>query len=345
MTDKLRLSVVIPNRNHAALLPRALAALQRQSRQADEIIVIDDESTDDSRAVMHALAPTMPTLRILENARNLGAVGTINRGIAEATGDVVYCGAADDETAPELFSSLMAAMERHPQAGLACAEARVVDEEAVDHGLRPICLPRYQPGYVSAQQTASMLRGMDNWILSVVAIYRLAPLREAGGLDQSLGAFSDSFVARRLALRHGFVFVPRVLGTWYVQRNSYSRRTARDPAMLASLLETARGRIEAEATLYPRSYAATFERRARFGAARLAVQDSPDDLRLIADLAGPGRSSLPPLLRCADLLPRALRQKWMLLVLTVLLRPMSLSGLLMSRLYRRWRNSDGARTS
>ena len=50
------LSVVLPNYNHAKLIGRALAALLAQKRAADEIIVIDDGSTDDSVAVIERIA-------------------------------------------------------------------------------------------------------------------------------------------------------------------------------------------------------------------------------------------------------------------------------------------------
>ena len=50
------LSVVLPNYNHAKFIGRALAALLGQERAADEIIVIDDGSTDDSIAVIERIA-------------------------------------------------------------------------------------------------------------------------------------------------------------------------------------------------------------------------------------------------------------------------------------------------
>ena len=50
------LSVVLPNYNHAKLIGRALAALLAQEHAADEIIVVDDGSTDDSVAVIERIA-------------------------------------------------------------------------------------------------------------------------------------------------------------------------------------------------------------------------------------------------------------------------------------------------
>ena len=45
------LTVILPNFNHARFLDQALGALVKQSKPADEVIIIDDASTDDSVAV------------------------------------------------------------------------------------------------------------------------------------------------------------------------------------------------------------------------------------------------------------------------------------------------------
>ncbi|MSP02597.1 MAG: glycosyltransferase family 2 protein [Acetobacteraceae bacterium] len=338
----LTLSVIMPNRNHAALLPRALDALARQQRQADEILVIDDASTDDSRAVIAGFRERLPRLRLLENPERLGVEGSLNRGLREATGDLVYCGASDDATDPGLFATLMAALEANPRAALACAEARVITYTGVFKGYRPICRPGWHEAYLGPEETARLLGHMDHWILSVVAVYRRATLMAAGAMDDRLGAFSDSFLARQLALRDGFVFVPKVLGTWFVQEQSHSRATSRDSEMLHRLVAHARQRIEAgEGSIFPRGYGAVFDRRARFAAARLAVEEAKRDPNLVVALAGL-TGPVGSILRAAAGLPGPVGRIASLAVLTISLRPMSLTRLLATAL-RRSGNGGGAR--
>ena len=55
-----RLSVVLPNYNHGHLLARAVEALRRQELQPDEIILIDDASTDASVAPRVGARSTLP---------------------------------------------------------------------------------------------------------------------------------------------------------------------------------------------------------------------------------------------------------------------------------------------
>src|SRR5258708_4948524 len=102
------LSVILPSYNHAAYLGAALAGLLAQARPADEILLIDDASTDDSLAVAEGYAARYPQITVVRNPRNLGCVANLNRGLAMARGEFVYCGAADDVTYPKLFESGLA---------------------------------------------------------------------------------------------------------------------------------------------------------------------------------------------------------------------------------------------
>ncbi|WP_439579734.1 glycosyltransferase family 2 protein [Elioraea sp.] len=147
----VRLSVVLPNYNHAALLPRALSALAAQERRADEIVLIDDASTDDSLAVAERFAARLPGLRVVRLERNGGAAAAIARGLTEVNGDLVYFAAADDVACPRLFARAAAALAAHPEAALASGEAvlRAPDDRVI--GLRPVILPARQERFLPAR--------------------------------------------------------------------------------------------------------------------------------------------------------------------------------------------------
>ncbi len=96
-----QVSVVIPCYRDAATLGRALLSLQRQTRPADEIIVVDDCSPE-GEAIREVLK-MFPQVRYLRNPINLGLAGTRNEGLSLATGDVVTFMDADDEAHPQRF--------------------------------------------------------------------------------------------------------------------------------------------------------------------------------------------------------------------------------------------------
>ena len=77
----VRISVVVPNYNHAHFLPRCLDALLEQPVPPFEILVLDDSSKDNSREVLRSYAQKSPLIHIHFNERNLGVCETMNRGL------------------------------------------------------------------------------------------------------------------------------------------------------------------------------------------------------------------------------------------------------------------------
>jgi GT2 family glycosyltransferase len=86
-------SLIIITLNRAALLERTLAGVTRQTRQIDEVIVVDNGPTADTERVAYSF-----TARYLPEPRR-GYANARNRGLAEARGDVIYF--LDDDCVPD----------------------------------------------------------------------------------------------------------------------------------------------------------------------------------------------------------------------------------------------------
>jgi len=86
----LRLSVVVPTYNRSEVLRVCLASLARQTLSSDqfEVLVVDDGSTDDTESVVRSFQGAL-LVRYLRQPHNRGRAAARNRGIREATGDVV----------------------------------------------------------------------------------------------------------------------------------------------------------------------------------------------------------------------------------------------------------------
>lgn len=107
-------SIVIVNWNGARLLPVCLDALRAQTRSADEIIVVDNASTDDSRAL---LAARYPEVRVLPYQKNLGFAGGMNAGIAASHGAIVVALNNDTIARPDWLAALVAPLEADAHLG------------------------------------------------------------------------------------------------------------------------------------------------------------------------------------------------------------------------------------
>jgi len=108
MTDRLGISTIIPTYNRAHLIARALESVLSQCRPEDEVIVVDDGSTDNTPQVLQPYSDRIRCARM----ENSGAGRARNRGIELAERPLVAFLDSDDEWMPnklELSRRLMAA--------------------------------------------------------------------------------------------------------------------------------------------------------------------------------------------------------------------------------------------
>lgn len=337
-SEAARLSVVIPNYCHGSFIESAVRAAAVQLSTADEIVVVDDASTDNSLEVLARLQPEIPQLRIIALERNGGAIAALNRGLAEARGAYVYFGAADDVTKPGLFKAVMDFAVQYPEAAFVCAEGEVVDMDTGEIGYRPPVRPSHEARHFTPAQVADVFRRIDNWILTGAAVIRRDRIVEAGGFDGRLGALADGYALRRLAFQHGCCFVPFSGLVWQIRASGLSRGQATDPEAVLGTLRTALAMMHADSA-FPDWYPPLFERRWRFAVSRLAVSSRPVNLPVLRHVGARGPIGRAMLSSAAvgGPLGRLVAIGW----LTLQERPMSLGGLLATKLAHLRTNSFG----
>jgi cellulose synthase/poly-beta-1,6-N-acetylglucosamine synthase-like glycosyltransferase len=76
-----RIAVIVPNHNDSRYLPRCIRSILEQEAPPDELILIDDRSTDDSVAVIRSLIAGRREARLIENPVNLGPYGAVDVGM------------------------------------------------------------------------------------------------------------------------------------------------------------------------------------------------------------------------------------------------------------------------
>lgn len=269
------LSVILPNFNHGRLLGRAVKAFLAQEKVPDEIIIVDDGSTDDSRRILAEIESRSSAVRVLLNDTNKGVIYSLNRGLEASSGSFVHLAAADDWVLPGFFTAALHLLESYPKAALACGEVDLIsDKPGAKTARRPIIRPSRRAAYLSPQEVAALLRKSDNWIFTGAAVLKREKVFEAGGLLPDLGSFADGFLVRKLALMHGFCYIPKTVATWQIFEDSVSRQTASDPAKARRIMLNAVARFNAD-PCFPSWYGRLFSRRWMFGVSRLAVIANP----------------------------------------------------------------------
>jgi glycosyltransferase involved in cell wall biosynthesis len=100
-------SIYMPTKNRSDLLQRAAASVLAQTHPDIELLIVDDGSTDDTPAVMKAMAERDPRVRIFRNEQSKGAPFSRNIAISAARGEWIT-GLDDDDTfMPERIASLI----------------------------------------------------------------------------------------------------------------------------------------------------------------------------------------------------------------------------------------------
>ncbi len=128
-------SVVIPTYNQAAWITRTITALAGQTRLPDQVVVVDDGSTDRTPEILEALVATVPFALTVVRQPNGGPGAARNRGILAAEGEVL---AFTDSDAVPRTDWLEQGLRRLAAEGDDCAgvEGRVEDDEKAPPTIR-----------------------------------------------------------------------------------------------------------------------------------------------------------------------------------------------------------------
>lgn len=110
-----KVSVIIPNFNHARYLDQRLSSVLGQSYQNFEIIILDDCSTDESKEIIEAYRSNPKVREIIYNQQNSGSTfRQWEKGIAAAQGEFVWIAESDDFCEKEFLKEALEPFHEQP---------------------------------------------------------------------------------------------------------------------------------------------------------------------------------------------------------------------------------------
>jgi glycosyltransferase involved in cell wall biosynthesis len=224
------LSLILPNYNDGALIRSALARFVAQTRPVEEIIVVDDGSTDDSLKKIKNMANANTNIRTIVNATNMGAVEAVKTAIGKTTTDYVYLSAVDDGIGPQFVEKLLGLAEKYPSAGLCCSDTVIrgrLRKTPMRHG--------FKSGFLPPKVIATTLNGQH--IYSTGTIFRRDVLHGSHMFDAALRWHTDWFANMVIAFRNGLAFLPEIHSFITHRPNSFSNRGRKNWALQADLME------------------------------------------------------------------------------------------------------------
>jgi glycosyltransferase involved in cell wall biosynthesis len=130
--DAMKITCVIPVYNAGRYLAESLDSVLAQDWPLHEIIVVDDGSTDNGKDIIGGYASPV---RMVEQSHS-GEAAARNRGIREATGDVIAFQDADDVWPQGRLRGLAEALARMPHADIVGGLVETIDQRAVKPAVR-----------------------------------------------------------------------------------------------------------------------------------------------------------------------------------------------------------------
>lgn len=212
MTTPVRpdVTVAVMSYNNARFIDKTIESVLAQTGVSFELLVFDDQSKDDTLAVLARYADR-PNFHYEINPHNLGMMGNYNRCVESGSGRYVVVLGSDDLIYPGHLASLFAALELHPEAPLAYTQCNWIDEQGqlVRYAEHPGHLPH---SYFGHRDEVVDLLSFDNYITPSAVMLRRSVLDEVrlpeGPLHRPDLTAGDWELWTRIARRYpDFVFL------------------------------------------------------------------------------------------------------------------------------------------
>jgi glycosyltransferase involved in cell wall biosynthesis len=174
-------SILLPFYNARRYLAGAARSMLAQTFEDFELLLMDDGSSDGSKAIADELAATDPRVRVISGP-NKGRSRTLNEGIALAQGEFIARMDADDLSLPTRLQRQVEYLREHPEC--VCVGTRVTLIDPYDS---PLSTPEHK--LTHDEIDAELLRGIGWAIVHPAATMRTDAVRRVGGYRAQ---FNDS---------------------------------------------------------------------------------------------------------------------------------------------------------
>lgn len=193
---RLTVSVIIPTYNRAALIGAAIESVLAQTRRPEEILVIDDGSTDQTTAVLERFGAPVRVIRQINGGRSAAR----NVGLRNAKSDAVMFLDSDDLLTPRAVELCAAALEAHSDVDVVYGDATLINGDGTTIGLYSQRMPGVHPtGWVLGELGRRCF-------LTISTMVRRSALNGIA-FDESMECGEDYDFWRQLAARSRFYYI------------------------------------------------------------------------------------------------------------------------------------------
>ncbi|KAF0208860.1 MAG: glycosyltransferase [Actinomycetota bacterium] len=194
MPDAPRFSVTIPAYNAEATLAETVGSVLAQTFTDFEVVIVDDGSTDGTRALAESLAAVDSRIRVISQ-ENRGSGGAYNTAIRNARADLIVMLSADDLLVPEHLSAFDPFIAENPEASVFTSGGWYEYEDGTrEHSTLH---ERW-----ANRQECTLNDLLSACFFGIGAVFRREVFDKLGGFDEDI--YAEDYVFWLLAMANGF---------------------------------------------------------------------------------------------------------------------------------------------
>lgn len=224
--DSPKVSICVPNLNTARYLPERFESILGQTLTDWECVVSDNFSDDGAWDIIRSYAARDVRIKAKQAPRDpQGMYPNWNSCLQRARGEFIYIATSDDTMSPDCLEKLLAALEKHPECGIAHCQLLAIDERGrpAAANWRHWDAVKYFGGL--ADRAHVRPKGHDAVVgvalgtpyFSITQVmFRRELLDKAGYFEGKWGSYGDLAWQMRATLHTSTVHVPETLATWRV---------------------------------------------------------------------------------------------------------------------------------
>lgn len=162
----MKVSVLINNYNYAQFISEAIESVAKQTRLPDELIVVDDGSTDNSLEVIQEAIKDLPYAKLI-STENQGQLSAVNEGFKASTGDILFFLDSDDCYKENHIERCLQLLEEKPHIDFVYTSLQYIgDKNSIRH-----CFDASQQRGISVISTGYM-HAYIGTVMSCMAVKR-----------------------------------------------------------------------------------------------------------------------------------------------------------------------------
>jgi len=218
---------MLPARDAAETLEEAAVSCLEQSWEDFELLLLENDSTRETRGVMRALAERDRRVRVIEGEPGAGFIAALNRGWREARGRFLARMDADDRCRPNRLERQLTYLDAHPDVAACGSRVRILRRRSDGSTSTPARGYARFERWLNSLETPEDLareRFVDSPVANPAALVRREIMEELGGYREVSWAEDYDFWLRLLDARHRLANVPEVLLEWMDSEHRLTRR-------------------------------------------------------------------------------------------------------------------------